>query len=350
VRRMRAGFGVLAAGVLAACDIPTALPRVESRFVVPGEEVVLGIEQFLPAGVAVAGGSFRLTLDPQPVPRRTLGELCGAPCLPLQGQRVPKPAFTATIQASVPFPAELVSATLVSGSVAVTLTHDFGFDPLHPEGRSEDGRITVTVRSGGRTVAGGALTGPFPSGTARALTLPLAPGEVADTLEVSLVLVSPAGGSDPAHWVTVDNTAALSGSVAPGPLEVSELRLALDGRSVSADATVLDLSGIDAAISDRVRRGAIVLDVANPFALSATLTLRLATPAGTLAREVRLAPGETRQRLEFTGEELRMLLGQRVAVSLEGTVEAPAPVAVRPGQEVRIGTTLDLVVELGPEG
>jgi hypothetical protein len=350
VRRNAIRIGVLAAGALGACDLPTALPRVESRFVVPGEEVVLGIGQLLPAAVVETGTSFRITLDPQAISPRTLGQLCGAPCLALQGQRVPKPAFTATIQARVPFPAELVSATLVNGSVVVTLTHDFGFDPLHPAGRGEDGRITVTVRSAGRVVAGGALTGPFPSGTERALTLPLAAGEVAGALEVTLELVSPAGGSDPAHWVTVNNAASLSGRVAPGPVEVSEVRLALDGRSVSADATVLDLTGVDAAISDRVRRGAVVLDVSNPLALSATMTLRLTTPAGTLARQVRLAPGETRQRLEFTGAELRSLLGQRVAVSLEGTVEAAEPVAVRPGQEVRIGTTLDLVVELGPEG
>lgn len=350
MRRSMVRLGVLAAGGLAACDIPTALPRVESRFVVPGETTTLAVDELLPASITSTGGSFRVTLDPRAVGPRTLGQLCGAPCAGLEGQRVPKPAFTDTIPVRIPFPDELASATLASGRVAVTLHHDFGFDPLHPSGRQADGRITITLQSGGRTVGTATLTGPFPSGTARTTTIPLAPGAVSDALEAELVLVSPAGGQAPEHWVTVRNQAALAGQVAPEPIELSEVRVAVRNRTVAADGAVLDLSGVDAAIADRVRSGAVVVDLQNPFALSGPLTLRLTTAAGTLTRTVQLAPGETRQRLEFTGAELRSLLGREVTVALSGTVDAPEPVALRPGQAVTIATRLELVVELGPEG
>lgn len=343
-------IGVLAAGVLAACDLPTALPRVESRFVVPGETTTLGVDELLPRGITSIGGSFRVTLDPQAVGPRTLGQLCGTPCAGLEGQRVPKPAFTATIPVRIPFPDELASATLASGRVTVTLHHDFGFDPLHPSGRQEDGRIAITLRSGGRTVGSATLTGPFPSGTARTTTIPLAPGAVSGALDAELVLVSPAGGQASEHWVTVRNQAALSGRVSPEPIEVSEVRIAVRNRTVAAEGAVLDLSGVDAALAERVRSGAIVVDLDNPFALSGPLTLRLSSPAGTLTRTVQLAPGETRQRIEFTGAELRSLLGREVTVALSGTVDAPEPVAVRPGQAVTIATQLELVVELGPGG
>jgi hypothetical protein len=172
---------------------------------------------------------------------------------------------------------------------------------------------------------------------------------VAGEVEVVMELFSPAGGTGPTHWVRVDTAAALSGLVVPLSVDVAPVRLAVGGRAFEAEGAVLDLADIDGALANRVRRGAVVLDVANPLALAGAATLRLAAPGVALERPVRIAPGETRQRLEFTGEELRALLGQSVVLTLSGAADPGVIVTLRPGDRITLATMLDLVVELGPE-
>jgi hypothetical protein len=335
---------------LVACDIPTGLPRVETRYIVPGTTVRLGVEQLLPAAVEVGDGVFRVAVAPVDLPRRTLGDLCGDPCRTLEGQTVPKPPFSATLGTSVVLPAGLLSATLSGGSASVSLTHDFGFDPLLPSGRSDDGHVTITVRSGGRTLGAATITGAFPSGSTRTAEVALTPGGIVDPLEVTVRIESPAGGSDPAHHVTVRNDAALWGVVAPGVVELSAAWVTAAGTSLHAAATI-DLSGVDWAVIRRVRRGAFVLAVENPFDVSSgPLTLRLTAPGTELVRTVELAPGSTVQRVALDGAELRSLLGQVVTLTLSGTVEAEGPVGVRPGDTIVVTATLDITLELGPEG
>lgn len=344
---VRAGALVaLASTAFSACDIPTALPRIETRFVVPGESTTLSVDQLLPTGVTVAGTSFRLELAARSIPSTTLGDMC-APCTTFHGQLVPKPGFTTTIPVTVPLPDQVESATLAGGSVAIGLTHNFGFDPLQPGGRTEDGSITVTVRSGAVTLGTTAITGPFPSGTTRTAAIVLQPGVISDDIDVTITVNSPAGGTAREHWVRIDTNAALSGTVLPGNILVSEARVVVPDQTVSTTATTIDLTDIDETMQDRVVRGAIVLDVDNPFTVAGTLVLRLSAGATTITKTVQVAAGETSQRVEFTGAELRSLLGNEVVMTLQGTLGSAAPVMIRPGDVIAVSSMLDLTFELG---
>lgn len=346
----RAGaFVVVVSTAFSACDIPTSLPRVETRFVVPGESITLEVNQLLPAGITVADTNFRLHLEARSIPSTTLGQMCGAPCIAFHGQMVPKPGFTTTIPVTVPLPDAVESATLAGGNVAISLTHNFGFDPLQPNGRTEDGAITVTVRSGAATLGTTTITGAFPSGTTRSAALLLQPGVISDDIDVAITINSPAGGSAPEHWVRIDTNAALSGSVVPGEVLISEARVSVPNQTVTETSSI-DLSDIDATMQDRVVRGAIVLEVDNPFTVAGTLVLRLSAGATTITKTVQVAPGETSQRVEFTGDELRSLLGNEVSMTLEGTLGSTAPITIRPGDAITVSTLLDLTFEIGGTG
>lgn len=350
--RARHGAALLAALALAACDFPTAPPIFETRFVIPGEETTLSVRELLPSSISEAGGAFRLTLSPVVIPTRTLGQMCPPCTLIPSGTVVPKPAFTADIPLTVDVPEDVVSASVTAAAVTFTLTQNFGFDPLQPSGRTEDGYIAVRVRNGARVLAVDTVRGAFPSGSTKTLELQLAPGVVTGDLEVLLTLYSPAGGSAAQHWVPVNQSASLSGSVVPGLITIASADVVVQDRNVSVTSVQIDFSDLDESVTDRVQSGALVLDIVNPLAVAGTLNVTLTGgTAGTITKQVQVGPGTSTRRVEFTGAELRSLLGNVVTVSIAGPVSAPSgTVTVTPGQQVSISTRLDLVLEIGGSG
>ena len=76
----RAVLAALAACVpLPGCEIPTDVPIVEQRWLIPVEETTLGVDELLPDGVAVSGNDFDVSVDPVST-SETLGALCGIAC------------------------------------------------------------------------------------------------------------------------------------------------------------------------------------------------------------------------------------------------------------------------------
>jgi hypothetical protein len=328
------------------CDIPTAPPRVESRFVIPGEAAAMRVSELLPASVTVENGNFRLQVSTATLPGRSLGEFCGSMCMMFEGLTVPKPAFTDSMAALLHMPADVGSAELASGVVTVTLSHDFGFDPIRPAGATTVGALTLTVRSDGRVVGTTTVTDPFPSGNTVERTIPLSPGTVTTGLSVTAALSSPASLVP----VTIRNAARLSGSAVPGPIDISEARVIVTERPINVQAVTLDLTEIDGALSERVKSGAVVMRLNNPFDVqhTAPLELRIAGPDVDVVKLVQLSPGQTTQRVEFTREQIRSLLGHSVTMLLTGRIAGTnGPVRVQPHDEVKVQTTLDLVIELG---
>ena len=337
------GVAALAALALSACDFPTAPPRVETTFVVPGEETELSVAELLPASVSLsaAGGTFQLEV-PGSTFARTLADMC-PPCAAFDGAVVPKPAFTYTFGDELALPAQVVSATLAGGSVELRLTHGFGFDPIRPSA-STRGEITATLRSGGALLGQATIRGTdtaFPSGGTVARTIPLQAGEVSGPLEIEIALTSPEG--DP---VRVDADAAFSVAVAPGPLAISRATVDVQAQAVSVESVTLDTEDVDSALVERVRGGAVLVDLSNPWPVSGTLTLRL----DGITRVLQLAPGATSQRVELSGSELRQILGRVVTLSVEGTLSPASAVTLTPDQRLSLDTTLSLVVELGGSG
>jgi propanediol utilization protein len=345
-------FIVLSATLaLGACDyFPTEPPRFQPRFILPGESTTLRVAELLPSGVAEAGSNFQLSLSPTAIPTRTLGEICGAPCVAVHGQRVPKPAFVDTFHVTLAMPADVASATLAAGgAVAVAITHNFGFDPLRPPGGA-NGRLMLQVLSGTNVIGNITVTDPFPSGTTLQRTVPLAPGPVSGDLTVRVIIESPAGGTAEANWVTVNTSASLSGTVTPGQILVSEAGVRVQNKTVSVTDFTIDMSGVDQSLRGRVQRGALIIDVDNPFNVSGTMVLRMIGGTGEIItpRTIQVQPGRTQQRVELSRDDLSLILQSNVTIRVSGSVSGQdGTVTVRPGQVITIDTHFDLTIEIG---
>jgi hypothetical protein len=336
--------------VLGACDIPTEPPKLQPRFVLPAASTTLRLTELLPADVTEAGSNFRLAMQPITIPNRTLGQMCGTPCTAVNGMRVPKPAFTDTVQATLALPGDVVSAELASGSIDVSFSHNLGFDPLRPPGSTQNGSLAVTLLEGGRVVGSVVITDPFPDGAPLIRTIGLAAGTIASDLTLRAVITSPAGGSAEADWVSVNTSAALGGTAAPGEILVAAATVRVQDKTVNVADFNVDLADVDAGLKERVIRGALVVTANNPFDVTGTLQMRIS--AGTLdlinPRTLQVGPGVTTQRIEFEQDELNSILGSEITVRLSGTVSGTdGTVTVQPGQVLEIETHLDLTLEIG---
>ena len=344
-------FGVLALAPLAGCDIFTSAPITEVRWVVPSQGTTLNVGSLLPAGVSILPDSsaFALTVAGASA-TRTLSQDC-AQCAQANGLIVPKPAFQANASASSALPSGVSSATLRSGgALDIVVVNGFDFDPLRPSAAagSMRGYAVITVRSGttviGRdSVNGSAFALPANGGTL-ARTIPLS-GVITDAapLTVSLLLDSPAG--DP---IQMDASKSLTIKGTPRNITVASASVSVSGRQLSASSDI-NLSGIDDSIVQRVQSGALLLDFDNPFAVSATLTVR-ATPAGgqSITKPVALVPGASSQKVSFTQAEIRALLGHRITLTLSGAVnDAAGSITITPRQVVKVTTRIDLALRVG---
>jgi hypothetical protein len=339
---------LLAALLCGACDIPTDLPKLRTQLLIPLPSTTLSVSELLPAGTVVTGGVLRLELAAQSFPQRTLLEMCGPACATLEGQRVPKPAFTDSLVTTLDLPGDVASVTLAAGAVLVTLTHDFGFDPLQPPGATTGGYLAIVIRDDARVLAADTVRGTFPSGTTLQHMVELRPGEVMGDLRVVAVISSPAGGTAAEHWVTIRNSAALQGTVVPQPIELSQARVRVTQREITAAPVAFDLADIDESLRRRTHGAALLLTLDNPFTVSGQLTATLTGgAAGPIVRTVQVVPGESRQRIPFTREEVQSLLGHRLTMIITGVMNSPAPVTVRATDVLTVGTELQLEVEIG---
>ena len=334
----------------AGCDIPTSAPNWETRWIVRAEDTTIPVGSFLPGqvtqidatefGISVNGGGIT----------RSLGELCPA-CAAFNGMTVPKPAFTTTLRSDVPFPLNLDSLVLTGGTIQVRVVNNFGFDPIRPAASASAarGQIAITIRNAGvvlgvHTIDGAATS--FAPGTSRLETVTFDPAGLPRTIGGSVALevmiTSPAG--DP---VEINTAEAISVDAADAAVRASAAMVRVLDRTVSAEPMTLDLSGLDADLTDRVRRGALLLDIENPFSIGGTMTATLTAPGVTLIRTLEVAPGASQVRLSFSGGELRSLFGPApVSLAVSGPLSGvPAGlVTVRPAQQLTAAGRLELFV------
>lgn len=341
---------VFAAGLLAlslgACDFPTEPPIFESRFVVPGENTSLSVNQLLPSSVSVAGNAFTLSLAPQSFSQK-LEQMCPA-CVALNGQTAPVPGFTSTVPVTVTLPADVASAALTSGSVNVTVSQNFGFDPINPPGSATKGKVVITITNNNRVIGYDSLGTSLPSGTPVTRTIALQGGTITGPISVSVQLTTPAGGLDPADWRTINTNSTLNVTATPANISISSATVNVASRNVSVTSVNLDLSDIDDALRDRASGGAIVLKMVNPWPVSGALQLRIQGGNGVnITKTVTVAAGTTTQRITFTESEIQQMLGQNLTLTISGPVSASGAVTVTPNQVITVETTLDLVLRLG---
>jgi hypothetical protein len=333
---------------LAACEFPTEIPKWDTLWVVPADSASIGVGEILPSTITTApgGSAFELSLQPVTV-TRTLGELCGPGCSLASGLTVPKPAFTATLAASVPLPGDIVSAQLTGGTIQVALSHDFPFDPIRPSS-TERGYIVLTATVGSTVIARDSIAGEataFDPGTTLTRTLTLAAATVDGPVTVSATLSSPAG--DP---VTIDTSDGLTFTVTPSQIRVSQAQVRVANLTIDAAEVELDVGDVDAAVTDNVRAGALLLALDNPFAVSGDLGITITTgPGATINKSVPLAQGKSNVRVEFNEQEIRSILeGSPVMLRANGVVCATTcTTAVTPTQTLTIASRLELTI--GPK-
>jgi hypothetical protein len=342
----RRGTGPVLAAALAltACDFPTALPRFEPRFVMPIDSTAIRVSELLPAGVIRHGHHLRA--QPRTGEHPEVAGRYVRHALPVAAGRVaPKPAFSYSFATPLALPADISGAVLSNGSVEVSASHTFDFDPLRPQGSTRNGTLTIIVRSGGRQIGSAIMDQPFPRHTQVVRTVGITPGDLDGDIDVQLILDSPAG--DP---VMIDNAAHVHVTARPGALHVAEVRAVVRERTVAMQPLVVDLSGVDDDIRWRARSGALVLRLSNPFDVSGELQLKLYSPQSGADYNfpVVIAPGETTQRIELTWDEMYRILGFQVNVSLAGPVSGGGgTITLRPGQVISLSSRLELVLEIG---
>jgi hypothetical protein len=333
--------------LLAACDLPTKPPKLQSRLLLRTESMTVPVSDLLPSSVQVIDSSFHVSLAPATLVGHSLGAVCGSSCVAPPGVQVPKPAFTDSSDVQSSTTSDVVGATLTGGAIEIALTHGLSFDPLHPAGASEAGWIRLSARSGGRVIGTLLIQEPFPSGVTLHRTMPVLPGDVTGDVTVSAVLHSPAGSPVPSEWLRSDAT-LLAGTVTSLELAAAEARVRVSEQRLSVEGVAVDVTGIDASVIRRVRGGVARITIDNPFAVSGTLELRLERSGAAVQKTLQLMPDQRTIRLELSEAELHTLLGHLLTLSFDGVVAGTSgAVAVRPGQEIGITTSFELVLEIG---
>jgi hypothetical protein len=327
---------------LAACDVPTGMPHWDTTWALPIETLELTAEDLLPADVMLTPdrSAFELQVAGTEF-QKGLSEFCSA-CRLLDGLHAPKPAFKAELTSTISLPADLVSAQVTGGSVRIELFHDFGFDPIRPSAAAR-GSIEVLLTSGNDTLAAGVIDGvvePFPSGDRKVLQLPYLESTLRDSIRVVLIIDSPSG--DP---VLIDSSRRLMVTVAPSRMHISEARAHVQDLAIELEETTLDIVGGEGLVN-RIRSGALLLEIDNPFQVTGSLQIVLSAPGISVARQLPLGPGHTENRAEFGGNELRSILRDESAtLSAFATVTAGGgPITIRPDHVLKAKSRFDLTV------
>ena len=320
------------------CDIPTEGPIIEQRWVLPLEEVGLDQSQLLPPDVTIAGSLYDVTVAPV-VATESLGNVC-PPCAALDGLMVPTPAYQGSIVSIDNLPTDVVSADVVSGSVDITITNGFTFDPI-----AGGGSLTITVAgaSGGPVLGTLFLAGPTvalpPFSPPTMHTLLLTDGTVTGAIETTVV-IDHTGGQD-VPW-GASEVIRVDGDVTS--LLLDQVTVAVDGLSASFSEEQLDVANLDEGLIDEIQSGSVLLDITNPFGVTWTGSIAF----GAIIKDVDIPADPTSSRaITFTGIELQSILRQDNATfSGTGTLGG-GPAVVTPTAEIIIDPTIDLITEIG---
>lgn len=349
MRALPAHAGAVALIFTAACDLPTAAPIVEQRWIVPGETSRIVVATLLPAGVSILPDSSGFTVSAAVATvARPLSADCQL-CVTGHGSMGLKPAMVINASMFSSLASDISAATLTSGSIALSVTNNYTFDPLRPNGAiGPFGTVVITVSNGftvlGTTTIDGSTHALAANGGKLDFNIPLAGGISGSTpMSVTMSVNSPEGSP-----VTMDASRTISANATPSNLKVTNALISVAGRTLSSTSDI-DFSNVGDGIADRSQKGALLLNIDNPFAVTSSLSVKL-QPAGgeVIVKVVPLGTGRTTQAIDFTREELKKLFGHKVHVTISGLANASAgPVSVTPKQAVVVTTRFDFTLSVG---
>ena len=368
----RPAVGILALALAAACAIPSEPPNwdVVWNLPMPDSGQTISVTSFLPSGVTLVGTApnqlFNAQVSAVPPISRTLGAQC--PTCP--NATAPKPAFTApvaTTTISLAAGTALNSGTLATGSqIAIALNNGFTFDPIRPPGGSP-GTVTLTVSNGAATLGTLTLAGAtsaIPASSVTNVTIPLS-GTVntASPITVSMTMDSPAGAAG--SPVAMNSSQTFTATPTP-TVTISQANVTIAAQAIPSTPNPVDLSGdpmsaLERRVADSATtQGSMFLLISNPLSIGANVTLtftgtKLPDDGGPNPVPVAIVPvtktavipaggptaATTTVRVDFTGQELRRILGAALTVSLSGTTGAGSTV-VTPASSITIFSRIQL--------
>ena len=347
-RQLLSGIAVLA--LLVGCDVPTEPPEFETRWIVPAEQTRFGVGELLPGDVSLTPDSSAFIVDFDPVSyQETLGALCPA-CALADGQTIPKPAFVGSAASGIALPADVVSFEVVGGQVEVEILNGLNFDPIRPaDGAFGTIELQITDESDDEVLGTLVIDGndvAFPPGGTLVRTVELMPATVEGDIGSSATIDSPLG--DP---VTLDASLPFSVTATPSNVRVGVVEIDVSSQSVTLDPVSFDFEDVDTTLTNRVEAGSFILDVVNPFGVSADFDLTISGPTIVDIQKSASIDGsaESSVVIGFTGAEIRSFLGEPGVTLSGGAVVDPgaANVTVSPGDELILDAALDLTLRIG---
>lgn len=334
--------------VISGCAIKdlTSVPEWDLRFNIPTQSTTISVGTMLPSGVSIKSDSTAFLVSVSGTSfNRVLSTVC-ATCVPLNGLVVPKPAFSFTANNTTALPSDVASATLASGTIAVTVQNGMTFDPISITGAATQGHLLIVVtdaanRQLARDSVNGATT-TLAAGSTLNRTLTLAAGPITGPLTVTATLNSPAGGN-----VTMDVSRSVTVTGTPQNIAVSGAAVTVSNKNINTSNMSFDLSGLDASIADRMAGAIVQLAITNPFAVTGNLTVRLVASGVNITKTVALATGSSSPTISLTAAEARSIAGKNVSVSITGPVSASAPITVAPRDKVTVNTRIEATINVG---
>lgn len=363
-RPRRVALLVALAGVagVAACDIPSEVPIFQQTWIVPTDSATIGAALLLPSGVSITAGATPTFVvnTPATVVNTNLGAICSqSACQSATTVSAPNPAFTSPaglLGSTVNLPTGVNGVTVTGGTLNVVITNNLGFDPLRPNGvnTAPYGQIVVAISSGTvartDTVRGSSTQG-LPNASATTLAVNLPTGVYAGSVSIAISLVVPAGGT---ANLNRSNAFALTSTLQN--FGVSQATVVVNNVAVNTAPTSFSLSDVD--LGERVQSGAVLLDVANPFTISAALNLLLAAPAQggepavNISKPINIpAQPSSSTTVTLTQTDLQSVLGKSgVSLRVTGTASGTGTgntTSVTPTSQITLRTRLQLILNVG---
>ncbi|MEC9355529.1 MAG: hypothetical protein VX507_04765 [Gemmatimonadota bacterium] len=320
--------------ILLGCDIPTAMPILEQRWILPLEQAKIGVEELLPAGVSLNDGVLEVRIDTITT-SSSLNTMC-VDCAALNGSTAAVPAFTSSFNGSVDLPANISSVEISSGSVHVAVTNGLSFDPLAGGGLIE---ATILDGEGGLQLAQLIFSGAFAPGTSLTQSISIGNSNVGNEVFAVIKVTSPGGQIAPIN-ISEQLSVATTGSA----LIMGSTTVSLEGHAVEVDVVKLDLDHISPEIIERIVNGSLILEVTNPFGVSLSGNINIGpTSKSFLISE----DGRSTTTISYTRNELTSFLGEKgVTLSLSGTANGTS-ITLSSHQELTIEGTIDCLIRIG---
>ena len=376
------------AGVLVVgCDIPTAAPIVEQRWVLTAAETTFGVEDLLSEGrislavsdpassrlsrrlpfrvaanrssngsesdpceeapssageVSSSEGSITVNVEPMCF-EWTLAELC-----PDCSAGQPIPAIDTVREQTWVLPPEVVSVQISSGTVELSLEHDLGFVPIR---KDELQIVAVSIGNGSvpeQELLNLSLGQDLASGSPVSLTVDFGQDPVTVTGGLKLRFEIDTAGSPSNQDVVDDLMDTIRARAEVQSLTIDSAVVRVDDLEMGGEPQEFDLGDADDVdqLIERFQQGTATMTISNgfPVAINGTITL------GDTEREIAVEPGGTTEvSISYSRDELQSLLRGTVTYSWSGAVTSMGEQTFDASMKLTISVRIDITLRTEPE-